>query len=179
VAVSAAAVTNLTNEWSLPGKPDRRIGTVATDRWKGVPAPVLRHAGRVAVAVIISYTIAAQLDLTFSYWATMATVVVMQPLATSTWPRSVERMIGSISGGLLAALLVAHLSDPFELVAVIVPLAAATIALRLVNYTLYVLFLTPLFVLVTDLVHPQLGIASARANNNIIGSLVGEQDRAN
>jgi uncharacterized membrane protein YccC len=173
VAVSAAAVTNLANEWSLPEKPDRRIGAVATDRWKGVPAPVLRHAGRVAVAVIISYTIAAQLNLTFSYWATMATVVVMQPLATSTWPRSVERMIGSIWGGLLAALLVAHLSDPFELAAVIVPLAAATIALRLVNYTLYVLFLTPLFVLVTDLVHPQLGIASARAINNIIGSLVG------
>ena len=34
------------------------------------------------------------------------------------------------------------------------PIAAATVACRRVNYTVFVFFLTPLFVLVTELLHP-------------------------
>ena len=141
--------------------------------FRPIPAAVLRHAGRLSIAVVVSYTIATRLDLTFSYWATMATVVVSQPLATTTWPRSVERMVGSVAGGLWAAALIAVLPSKLALLAGIFPIAAATIAFRQVNYTVFVFFLTPLFVLVTELLNPGSGIASARAINNVIGSLVG------
>ena len=134
---------------------------------------LLRHAARMAVAVVVTYTIAAQWDLAYSYWATMATVVVLQPLAAITWPRSIERMLGSIAGGLFAAALTIALPGPLDFLLVIFPLAAATIALRLVNYTLFVFFLTPLFVLVSELLQPGAGLASTRAIDNVIGSLVG------
>jgi uncharacterized membrane protein YccC len=78
------------------------------------------------------------LNLSFSYWATMATVVVLQPHSATSWPRSIERMVGSIAGGLLAAGLLVALPTKLALLAVIFPMAAATMAVRLVNYTAFV-----------------------------------------
>jgi uncharacterized membrane protein YccC len=138
-----------------------------------INAGVVRHAARAAIAVVVAFAAAEQLDLAYSYWATMATVVVMQPAASATWPRSVERMLGSVGGGLIAALLAAILPTRLDLLFIIFPIAAATIALRPVNYTLFVLFLTSLFIFVTVLLQPGHGIASARAINNVIGSLIG------
>jgi uncharacterized membrane protein YccC len=87
----------------------------------------------------------------------MAAIVVMQPGATPTWPRMVERVIGSVGGGLVAVVLGLLFPSPWECLVIIFPLAAATIALRFVNYTLFVLFLTPLFILVAELVAPANG----------------------
>ena len=140
---------------------------------KPVPAATLRHAARVTIGVAVAYAIAVPMHLDFSYWATMATVVVLQPGATTTWPRSLERMAGSIAGGLLAAAILAAQPAPWVLLLLIFPLAGATIALRAVNYTAYVFFLTPLFILVIDVLQPAAGLPLARAIDNVIGSLVG------
>lgn len=134
---------------------------------------MLRYAARATIAVIVAYVIAVPLDLRFSYWATMAAVVVLQPRAATAWPRSLERMVGSIAGGLLAAGLLVALPTKLALLAVIFPLAAATMAVRSVNYTAFVGFLTPLFILVIELLQPAAGLPSARVVDNIIGSLVG------
>jgi uncharacterized membrane protein YccC len=138
-----------------------------------VPRLVFHHAVRLALGVILAYALASWLNLTFSYWATMATVVVLQPMAATTWPRTLERVLGSVAGGVLAALILLVLPMKLALVIAILPIAAAAIAFRLVNYTIFVLFLTALFVLVTALLQPAHAIASARIVNNIMGSLIG------
>jgi uncharacterized membrane protein YccC len=173
----ATAFTELAHCWSPFNEFDRQccketqaIGAKLT---ASINTGIVRHAARVAVAVVIAFAVSEQLGLAYSYWATMATVVVMQPAASATWPRSVERMLGSIGGGLVAALSVALLPTRFDLLCIIFPVAAATIALRRVNYTLFVLFLTPLFVFIAELLKPGHGLGSARAINNIIGSLIG------
>ena len=56
------------------------------------------------------------------------------------------------------------------------PLAMACMSFRAVNYSLYVFFLTPLFVLILDLTHPgvrEVSIAGIRALNTVIGGAVG------
>jgi uncharacterized membrane protein YccC len=61
------------------------------------------------------------------------------------------------------------------LLLLIFPLAMATMALRPVNYTLFVFFLTPLFVLILDLTHPgerELTLAGVRAMNTVIGGAI-------
>ncbi|GAN68799.1 FUSC family protein [Acetobacter orleanensis] len=138
------------------------------------PAQGFRHAARICVSVLVAYAISLKLHLPYAYWAMMAVVVVTQPRVTTTLPRTIERVVGSIAGGLLAAVM-GVLLPVWSILLLIFPLAAATIALRSVNYTLCVMFMTQLFVLVTDLVSPGLGwdVALARAINNIIGSLVG------
>jgi uncharacterized membrane protein YccC len=176
VAMAARALGDQAQAW-----PDGLAGTAAREDEprsaaalvRPVPAAILRHAARLAVAVAVAYAIAAALGLHFSYWATMATVVVVQPVAGATWPRSLERMLGSITGGLLAALLVLITPTPLALLPAIFPIATATIALRRVNYTLFVVAVTCLFVLVAELLLPATGIPVARAINSVIGSVVG------
>ncbi|MBV9727764.1 MAG: FUSC family protein, partial [Gammaproteobacteria bacterium] len=174
-AVAATALIQLCESWRNPRRftaaEDAEPGTAAV--YRPIPRTALTHATRVAIAVVIAYGIGSWLNLTFSYWATMAAVVVVQPEATSAWQRSIERMAGTMAGGLLAAGLMFVLPAKLALLALIFPIAAATIAFRLVNYTIFVVFLTTLFVLVTDLLQPVAGIASVRVLNNVIGSLVG------
>lgn len=138
------------------------------------PLVFVRHAARLSVAVMVAYAISLKLALPYAYWAMMAVVVVTQPKASTTLPRTIERVAGSVAGGLLAAVMGVVL-PMWAILIMVFPLAAATIALRSVNYTLCVMFMTQLFVMVTDLVSPALGwdVALSRSINNIIGSLVG------
>lgn len=170
------ALNDLIAGWQNRKQSDREESVVAAAGFRfSQPVATLRHALRVALAVIIAYGMSVALNLPYSYWATMAVVVVMQPYATATWPRMMERVLGSIIGGVLAAGLWLLAPSPAILALVVFPLAAGCIAFRSVNYTLHVLFLTPLFVLVADLIDPGhgTGIAMARALNNVLGSVLG------
>jgi uncharacterized membrane protein YccC len=177
IGAAAQALKELAETWQGgAGRflyPPAAIEQGATRILKPIPAIALSHAARAAIAVVISYAIASSLNLTFSYWATVATVVVVQPETALVWQRSIERVLGSIAGGLLAALLMFAFPAKIALLGLIFPIAAATIAFRLVNYAIFVLFATSLFVLVTELLQPVPGIASIRALDNVIGSLVG------
>lgn len=173
VAVAAGALVDLARHWQEP-EPADASGEAATPGFSlNIPAAVWRHALRMAVAVSISYILGAWYDVTFSYWGTIATLVLVQPLGANTWLRVLERGVGSIVGGLLTAILIARLSGPVEMLLFITPLAAAVIALRLVNYGLFVIFVTPMFVLVSDFIHPADHLIAARAVNEAIGACIG------
>ncbi|MGF0540163.1 FUSC family protein [Agrobacterium sp. ES01] len=133
---------------------------------------VLQTAVRSGVGVAVVTLVAHLLSLTYPYWATMAIIVVLQPGPRMSWSRSLERILGSSAGGVLAlAILSAPIGYTF-LIALVITIAAATIAVRSVNYTLFVVFLTLLFVLVMDILSPGEGIASARILDNVLGSVV-------
>lgn len=134
----------------------------------------LRHALRCAVTVSVVVLVTHLAGLPYAYWMAMAAVLVIQPSIATTWLRAVERVLGSTLGGGLAALLGLELHSPLALTAAVFPLAALTLAVRSINYSLFVLFLTPLFVLVVDLTQPganELHLAAVRAVNNVAGGL--------
>ncbi|MFT8892256.1 MAG: FUSC family protein [Acetobacter papayae] len=163
-ATPARPQTDIRREAAPPTRP--------ASRWPDML--FIRHAARLAVAVLAAYAISLALNLPYAYWAMMAVVVVTQPSVTSTLPRAIERVAGSMAGGFVAALMGVFLPQ-YAILLLIFPLAAATIALRSVNYALCVMFMSQLFVLVTDLVSTTHGwdVALSRAANNTIGSLVG------
>lgn len=134
------------------------------------------HALRMACTVVLTLGVAQVLHLAYAYWATMAVVVVMQPGEGVSFPRMLERIIGSMAGAIGAAAVACALTQPWQLFALVFLAAGATVALRSVNYTLYVIFLTPLFVWVNDLLGPGLQaaghIALARATDNVLGSIL-------
>lgn len=144
------------------------------------PAP---GAGRTAllrraIAVLAVYALAHWQHMPAIHWATMAALVVTHGETRTgggNWPRASERMIGSLLGTAVAlALLHIPAAAPVRY-AEVYALAAATLALRKVNYTLFVCFLTPLFVLVVGMIMPGPGgatLAAARAADNLLGSLV-------
>ncbi|TDV38930.1 putative membrane protein YccC [Paraburkholderia caballeronis] len=131
----------------------------------------VRHAGRVAVATTAAFLIVRLAGVPYGYWATMATLLVLQPSVGSTWPRSVERAAGSAAGAALAAAIGHAVHTPLALSLTVFPLVCLTMTLRRVSYGLFVLFLTPTFVLVADFATPsnELGHALARFGNNLLG----------
>jgi uncharacterized membrane protein YccC len=135
----------------------------------------LRHALRCAVTVSVVVLMTHLLGLPYAYWMAMAVILVQQPSIATTWLRAGERVVGSTLGGALAALLGLELHSPLALTVAVFPLAALTLAVRSINYSLFVLFLTPLFVLVVDLTQPganELHLAAVRAVNNVAGGIV-------
>jgi len=135
----------------------------------------LRHAARVGVTTTAGFLVIRALGLPFGYWATMATLLILQPSIGATWPRSIERAAGSIVGGLLAVVIGYAIHSPLGISLVVFPLVVATMALRPVSYSLFVLFLTPAFVLVADFATPganELAFALTRLGNNVLGCLL-------
>jgi uncharacterized membrane protein YccC len=135
----------------------------------------LRHAARVGVTTTTGFLVIRALGLPFGYWATMATLLILQPSIAATWPRSIERAAGSIVGGVLAAGIGYAIHSPLGISLAVFPLVIATMALRPVSYSLFVLFLTPTFVLVADFATPganEFSFALTRLGNNVLGCVL-------
>ncbi|CAD6522626.1 FUSC family protein [Paraburkholderia metrosideri] len=135
----------------------------------------LRHAARVGVTTTTGFLVIHALGLPFGYWATMATLLILQPSIAATWPRSIERAAGSIVGGVLAAAIGYAIHSPLGISLAVFPLVVATMALRPVSYSLFVLFLTPAFVLVADFATPgasEFAFALTRLGNNVLGCVL-------
>ncbi|MFC0239945.1 FUSC family protein [Rhodopseudomonas telluris] len=139
--------------------------------WREKLCPGLRQAARQSAGVVAVYAAALAFDLGYPYWATMAVVVVLQGGVRSTWTRTIERILGSLLGGSLALALLHVVDAKILLSGVAILLATAAIALRSVNYTAFVVFLTMLFIIVAEMLQPGTGIVSARMLDNVIGSI--------
>lgn len=132
----------------------------------------VQQALRQTAGLVAVYAAALTFGLGYPYWAAMAVVVVLQGGVRVTWARCLERILGSVLGGLFAsALLLLGGAETVPLACLATLLAGVAIALRAVNYTVFVVFLTMLFVIVTAMLHPGEGIAAARMIDNVIGSL--------
>jgi uncharacterized membrane protein YccC len=136
-----------------------------------------RHALRVAVTAAIGESIILTFDIERGYWLSLTAIVILQPFMAATWRRSIERVVGSVLGGLIAAGIGGIIHSPLAIAALIFPLSVITIAVRSVNYTLFVLCLTPQFVLIAELFRTgQVGdwsLAGLRALDSTVGGVLG------
>ncbi|MGF6446518.1 putative membrane protein YccC [Paraburkholderia youngii] len=133
----------------------------------------LRRAARLCFATTSAFVVVRSLHIPFGYWATMATLFVLQPAGGMTMTRSMERAAGSAAGALLAAAIGLAIHSPVAISLVVFPLICLTMGLRRVSYSLYVVFLTPSFVLVADFAKPanEFMYAVDRLGNNLLGCL--------
>jgi len=132
----------------------------------------LRHAARCGVTTMLGYVLVHALHLPVGYWATMAILLILQPSVATSWSRGLERAAGSLVGGVIAALIGSLVHAPLAMALLVFPLVAATMAFRSVSYSLFVMFLTPTFVLVADFTRPgsgDLSFALARVEDNVLG----------
>lgn len=165
------ALTILSTPLRADGSRSPQTGS-GKDRRRGVARNVLRQALRQSAGLVAVYCAAMVFDLGYPYWASMAVIVVLQGGARVTWARCLERILGSLLGGMMALVVLHVVGEAVIARAVLaIALSAAAIALRLVNYTIFVVILTMLFITVTEIIQPGAGIASARIIDNVIGSL--------
>ncbi len=111
----------------------------------------------------------------YTHWLTITLVLVMQPFFATTWQRTLERVGGTLLGGVVAAGLSALLHTRLYLAALLPLLGGVALAVRQVSYGVYIAVYTPVVILLVEQIRPlddQLGIALARAGYTIAGGLI-------
>jgi hypothetical protein len=135
----------------------------------------LRHAVRTAVVVSAALTGTLIWHGAYTHWLTITLVLVMQPFFATTWQRSLERVGGTLFGGVVAALLSALMQSRVHTIGLLPVLGALALAVRQVSYGVYIAVYTPTVILLVESIHPaedQLHIAAARAGFTVLGGLI-------
>ena len=139
---------------------------------------VLRFALRVGLVTASAVALTAALDLRRGYWITITAVVILQPYTGTTSVRAVQRVLGTVVGGVLTAGLAALFHDQYAIFTLVSVFALLSVALLPLNYAAFSVFLTPTFVLLAEASTGDRHLAGVRILNTVLGgglALVGSQ----
>ena len=114
----------------------------------------LRHALRLAAAAAPALAFTMLWFTPYDHWLTITIVMTMQPYFGLTYSRVYQRVLGTLAGGLIAALVGVICTTPVALAVAMFPLASITMAARDLSYGLFIAWLTPLIVLLVDMSVP-------------------------
>ncbi len=173
---------------SVPGnlRPGAAIGAAPSLGWWARLAEPLaanlrfsslafRHALRIAVVGAPALALADRWAGPLGHWLTITLLLTMQPYFALTWVRALERIGGTVLGGVLASVIAIFCRSPLAIVAALFPLSMLAFSLRRVSYGLYIAALTPLVVLLVEMEAPgtsELMIALERALYTAIGGVL-------
>jgi uncharacterized membrane protein YgaE (UPF0421/DUF939 family) len=134
---------------------------------------IFRHALRLAIASTIAVALFKLLRLERGYWLIITVVVIVKPVFADTRKRTMDRVIGSVGGGAMAALIAASIHNLVVLDILLVAFSILAYSQLRHNYGAFVLFLTPFIVLMIETVQPtDWRIAITRIVDTLIGSVI-------
>jgi uncharacterized membrane protein YccC len=133
---------------------------------------ILRHAARVALVCGLDVALILLLHIDHGYWLLLTSLIVLQPHVSGTLRRGLERIGGTVGGGILAALLAVALHSQLAVAAVLFPLALLALAILPVSYAAFAFFLTPAFVLAWLPYSGDWQLALVRTLNTIVGAVI-------
>ena len=133
---------------------------------------MLRHTLRVSIVGMVDVAVMRAIHINHGFWLPMTSIILLQPYSAGTTRKSVQRVTGTVLGGILAAILAAAIPSQAWMIPVITLLAALTVATFAVDYAIYSFFLTPTFVLLS-LPHPHdWRYAGVRIGTTLVGALI-------
>jgi len=157
------------------------IGTSGLGTWRWADAlranwthesVMMRHALRMGLVGAADVVLMRLTHVQHGYWLAMTSIIVLQPYGSGTLRRGLQRVGGTIAGGVLAALLATAIHSQLGLIAVVTVVSALTLATYAVNYAWYCFFLTPTFVLMSMPYFRDWRFAEVRMANTLLGALV-------
>jgi uncharacterized membrane protein YccC len=149
---------------------ERVLGPLWANLRRGSEA--FRHALRAAVVAAPAFAFTLTSNGPYQHWLIIVLVLTMQPYFALTFARALERIGGTILGGLIAAGLAVVCTSPLAIAVALFPLAMLALAVRSVSFGLFMACLTPLMVLLSELGSPgqsELAIAGMRALYTVLG----------
>ena len=135
----------------------------------------LRHALRVLAVSVPPFAFTLGFPRPYEHWLTIMLVLTMQPYFALTVTRAVERIGGTVLGGVLAAAVAIVCTTPLATAAALFPLTILAFSVRAVSFGLFMACMTPLVVLLSELGQPdasELSIALFRAGFTVAGGLL-------
>lgn len=133
---------------------------------------LIRHALRLAICGGVASAITHAFHVPRGYWMTLTVVIILQPYVSATFHKGLQRVIGTIAGGVIAAVIAAFVHSPAVMIGIIFLGAAVTVAFLRINYALYSLFVTPTFVLLAELGATDRHLVMVRIANTVAGALL-------
>jgi uncharacterized membrane protein YccC len=110
---------------------------------------MMRHALRMLVVGAADVLLMRTVHVSHGGWLAMTSIIVLQPTSSGTLRRGLQRVGGTIAGGVLAAILAAAVHNQEGLIVVITVTSILTLATYAIDYGWYAFFLTPTFVLLS------------------------------
>jgi uncharacterized membrane protein YccC len=135
-------------------------------------SPTFRHSVRVTAAAVVALLIGRAVSPEHSAWVTVTTIAVLQPYPAATIDRAAERVIGTVLGSALTVAILVLVDSPLVLALVMIPLSMASVVSRPRSYRLFVVFLTPVFLLVADGWHASWQTATERVIDATVGGAI-------
>lgn len=132
----------------------------------------LRHAIRATAVALPALLLTLPVGAVYAHWMTITLILTLQPFFALTWQRALERVGGTVLGGIIAAGLSIFVHSPVIISIFLFPLAIVAFAVRRVSFGLFMAALTPLIVLLSELGQPGTGeimIAFYRASYTLAG----------
>lgn len=175
---AAAIAAGLETEWQVT----RGVVEPGGERGDGAPAVLVtlraalapgslvrRYSFQLGLVTMIAVVITALFKLPYGHWMTITAVIVLQPYTGATTNRAIQRILGAVLGGALAAGLSAVFHDPMAIVALVAIFVALCVALLPLSYAAFSAFITPAFVLLVEVEEGSGGLAWLRVVNTLLG----------
>jgi len=156
---------------AMPGSGWRAILDAARANWTP-RSMMMRHALRMLVVGAVDVMLMRTVHVSHGAWLAMTSIIVLQPSGTGTVRRGLQRVGGTIAGGILAAIFAAAVHSQAGLIAVITVTSILTLATYAIDYGWYCFFLTPTFVLLSLPHLRDWHVAGVRMGTTFLGALV-------
>ncbi|WP_240035211.1 FUSC family protein [Neobacillus notoginsengisoli] len=138
---------------------------------------VFLSALRYGIVLIVASLISYALPVERPYWIPLSCAAVMLgSTIVATFHRAIQRTFGTMIGLIIASVILLNIQNAFLVVPTIFVLTFLTELFIVRNYALAVVFITPSALLIAEYstsIHNFTLFASARAENIVIGSLIG------
>ncbi len=135
---------------------------------------MFRHSVRVALMCLIGFLVSKLFPFGHhSYWILLTILVILKPAFSLTKQRNVQRLIGTLCGGVAGALILIFVTDQFTLFIFLLIFMVGTFSFQRLNYIVSVLFMTPYtLILFSFLGENNITIAQERIVDTFIGSFI-------
>ncbi len=135
---------------------------------------IFRHSIRVALMCLIGFLVSKLFPIGHhSYWILLTILVLLKPAYSLTKQRNIERLIGTLAGGIAGALILIFIKDQTVLFILLLVFMVASYSFQRLNYIVSVLFMTPyILILFSFLGENNLNIAQERIIDTFIGSFI-------
>jgi uncharacterized membrane protein (TIGR01666 family) len=135
---------------------------------------VFRHAIRMTVACAVAYVLAESLwHGQHNYWVLMTVTIMLKPGFSLTRQRNIERIIGTLVGGVLGSLILKTVDSGDVRFAFLVVFMVIAYSFQRTKYIVTVIFLTAyLLIMFTFLGSGYLGIIEERMTDTLLGCAI-------
>jgi uncharacterized membrane protein (TIGR01666 family) len=115
---------------------------------------IFRHSLRVSFAVLTGYLISGLINLGHSYWILLTIIVILKPEYSLSKKRNTDRLIGTVCGVLIGALILYLVRNGTALLLIMIALMTASYSFLRKHYFVSVLLMTPYIILFFYLLNP-------------------------